>query len=145
MPYQYSPTGVAGMTLSGGAGITRPNTAWLFPESPDGGNLVFLQDAGRVEMDVGSLTPGAEYEVRLYVAARPEVLFDGNPDGSDDLDISYGGIKLATFHPTSTSFTEVRTARFRATDGQNSIVLSSETTGRDQSVGFDGVRVVRVS
>lgn len=145
VPYIYSPTNVPGMTFTGGAGLTRPDTAWLFPASPDGGNLVFLQDSGRVEMDVGALTPGAEYEVRFYVAARPEVLFDGNPDGSDDLDVSYAGRKLSTFHPTSTSFSEVATTRFRAIDGQNKVVFSSETTGRDQSVGFDGVRVVRVS
>lgn len=145
MPYTYAPQGVAGMTFAGGAGLTRPNTAWLFPASPDGGNLVFIQDQGRVDIDVGGLTPGAEYEVVFYLAARPQVLNDGNPDGSDDLDVSYAGTRISTFHPTSFAFTEVRSARFRAVEGQNSVTLSSDTTGRDQSTGFDGVRVVRVS
>lgn len=144
-PYLYTPSGVPGMTFSGGAGLTRPDSAWLFPASPDGGDLAFMQDAGTIDMDVGGLVPGAEYEVRFYVAARPKVISDDNPDGSDDLFVSYAGQRIGIFHPVTTSFTSAVTSRFRAVEGQNSIRFYAEPSGRDQSTGFDGVQVVRVS
>jgi hypothetical protein len=144
-PYVYTPTGVPGMTFSGGAGLTRANSAWLFPASPDGGDLAFMQDAGSVDMDVGGLVAGAEYEVRFYVAARPKVTSDDNPDGGDDLFVSYAGQRIGSYHPVTTSFTSAVTSRFRAVEGQNSIRFHAEPSGRDQSTGFDGVQVIRVS
>lgn len=144
-PYLYAPQGVPGMTFSGGAGLTRANSPWLFPASPDGGDLAFMQDAGSIEMDVGGLVAGAEYEVRFYVAARPKVTLDDDPDGGDDLFVSYAGQRIGNFHPVTTSFTSAVTSRFRAIEGRNTIRFHAEPSGRDQSTGFDGVQVVRVS
>lgn len=144
-PYLYTPSGVPGMTFTGGAGLTLPNSPWLFPAAPDGGNLVFMQDAGTVSMDVAGLTPGAEYEVRFYIAARPKVTVDEIQGGGDELHVDYAGQRIGTFNPASTSFAQVVTSRFRAVSGKDSIVFSADPSGRDQTTGFDGVKVVRIS
>lgn len=137
--YAYRPA-AAGVTFSGGAGLTGNNSAWGFT-APDGVQVAMIQTSGvgaAVSMDVSGLAPGASYVVRFKRQARPGF-------APNSISVSFGGATLGTFS-AGTSFQTATSAPFQATATTGTVTFTGEVdTAYDRTTGIDAIEIIRTS
>jgi hypothetical protein len=120
--YVYDPTGVAGITFSGQAGLSNARAPFFTPATPNGEAGIFLQSgsvagiqvtgisgAGEVDISLASV-PGGVETLTFYDIMRP-----GNV--SDPYSVLYNGAVIASFTSTSKTVWTQRTVTFTEAAG----------------------------
>jgi hypothetical protein len=141
--YVYDPTGIAGATFSGGAGVQGNGSAWGFTPAPDGTQTAFLQSYnggnGSITLDVTGLTPGI-YTATYYTEARA---------GYSPVDglVTWNGAVVETFinsYPYAWQGGPSFPFRVGTTSGQLEFQTAFVPSTGDSDFGLDDVTLTRV-
>jgi hypothetical protein len=135
--FAYRPV-ASGIDFQGWSGIQANGSPWGFAPAPEGLQTAFLQSynshAGAFSLDVSGLLAGETYSFTFDAAQRPGY-------GTDPFTVSFNGIGLGEFSPSSTSWTSFRTATFTAAAGSGRLTFTGAVRPGDSAVGIDNVRL----
>ena len=140
--YTYDPAGTP-WTYSGASGVATNGSPFYVGSAPDGTQAAFIQSGnssfGTISQTVTGLTQGASYAFSFYAAHRSG--FSANP-----LDITFGGVDLGVFTPTTTDFTLFTTAAFTAAGSTGLLSIAGGVTNQsDIDSAIDLVTINTVS
>ena len=129
----YGGTDAAGAVFVGDTGLQSNNSPFNYVNTPEGTQSAHLQNLGSFSYQLNSLVAGTSYALSYFSAQRPNY-------GISSYTVSFNGVQIGTFSPTSTSWTS-QNLSFIANGRSGSLVFSGNDVGGDHNVGFDAVSV----
>lgn len=137
--FQYTPAG-SDWTFYREAGIAANGSLFgvgLYgaANAPEGTQVGFVQKRGRIEQSFGSAPVGESYRVKFALAARP------GDAVAQAVTVTFDGVVLGTYTPTSTSYTEFTTPPITQGGGTHWIGFTG-TTDADRTAFIDNVRLI---
>ncbi len=138
--FQYTPESLE-WVYSGGAGISDNGSPFTNcnPTAPEGQQVLFLQQAGRVQTEVSIPTPGA-YRVSFRGAQRGCI---NTPQGQS-IRVSIGGKTLGSVRPAGNSYQLLYSAVLWLQQGSYSLRLEGANSEGDNTAFIDDIQLERL-